>query len=380
MGVLFSPRRPVRLGLTAPLAGQALLDGLWASGMTQNIVYLAMLFQRMPGIEPCLVVPDDQAPGEARGLFGLRQVPVSGMVGEVDVLVETGVRFAPEVMARFREGGGKLVSYMAGNAMVMNLECLANGTPYGELPSEVGYDACWITPQHMKTNAAYAALTRTPAVFEAPHVWHPHCLLGSLESFGADRFFWQQRDAAEPWRLGVFDPTVNVVKTFHIPLLVCEEAARRDPAQIAKVLLFSADRFIGNPHFEQLVAALDLGRAGKVFAEARHPLASVLGRHVDAVVTHQWENSLNYLYWDVLYSGRPLIHNAPALGQAGYYFPDFDTRLGGRVLAEALRDHGRTRVIARDLEREVLWEFNLENPVVQAAYEILVHDVMETAA
>jgi hypothetical protein len=50
----------------------------------------------------------------------------------------------------------------------------------------------------------------------------------------------------------------------------------------------------------------------------------MLGREVDAVITHQWENDLNYLYWDVLSLGYPLVHNSSRIKDAGYYYPDFD--------------------------------------------------------
>jgi len=343
--------------------------------MAQNVLYLAMLLQRLPGVEPIMVLSDD---AELIPTNGFQPVRVSDAINHLDILIEIGVRFEASLMQRFRAAGGKLISYMAGNAMVMNLEALANNNDNGEIPAEVGFDAVWLTPQHMRTNAAYAALTRSPVVREAPHIWHPSCLTGAIDAFGAQAFFWKRRPECEPWRIGVFDPTINVVKTFHLPLLVCEQTERQAPGLLSRVLLFGAQRFTGNPHFAELVGALDLGRQGKVFAEQRHPLPSVLGRHVDAVVTHQWENALNYLFWDVLYSGRPLIHNVSDLGDAGYRYLDFDPADGGRVLADALHHHRSRRDTVRSAELEVLWRFSIDNPAVQRRHEHLILEAMET--
>lgn len=377
----FGGRARLRVGFTVRPETARGSGHVWANGMAQNVIYLAMLLMRLPMVEPFAVVAGAPAPGAA--LSGLAGIPVLGeaeAVSGLDLLIEIDIRLSAEAMTRFRARGGKLVSYMAGNAMIMNFESVANRNDYGEVPSAVGFDAAWLTPQHVHTNWSYAALTRTPNVCQVPHIWHPCCLLESLGQFGSAAFFWHDRAPAAPWRIGVFDPSCNVVKTFHLPLLVCEEAARIDSALIGRVLLFSARRFIGNPHFSELIGALDLGRAGKVFAEDRHPLPAVLGPHVDAVVTHQWENNLNYLYWDVLYSGRPLVHNAATIADAGYYYADFDPQDGGRVLVDALARHGSERGEARRAELDVLWGFSIDNPAVQAAYGELIAELVERRA
>lgn len=350
---------------------------LWANGMAQNVRFLAMLLDRLPFVDLRIISPLDEV-GEFAA--GVPLVSAKDGLEGVDVLIEIGVRLDPDLIDGFRARGGKVVSYMAGNAMVMNLESVASGSPGGEIPSTVGFDATWITPQHMRMNASYAAMTRGKYVAEVPHIWHPSVLNSALAQFGCGDFFWKNCDSSNGWRVGVFDPTVNVVKTFHLPLLACEEAYRAKNDTISHVLLFGAQRFIGNQHFSDLVTSLDLGRDGRVFAEARHPLPQVLGKYVDAVVTHQWENSLNYLYWDVLYSGRPLIHNSAHLGDAGYRFADFDPADGGRVLLDAARQHHSRTLAQRNSELEVLWQFSIDNPRVQSRYAELLCDVMEQGA
>jgi hypothetical protein len=167
-----------------------------------------------------------------------------------------------------------------------------------------------------------------------------------------------------------------VLKTFHLPLLVCEAAYRQSPEQIDRVLMFSAEHLKGVPHFEEFCAATELSRAGRLFAEARHPLAGMLGEHIDAVVSHQWENGLNYLYWDVLYAGYPLVHNSPELAEVGYYYGDFDPAGGGRTLVRALAEHAQKAAAERPQVMETLWARHIDNPSVRARYAELVAAVM----
>ena len=56
--------------------------------------------------------------------------------------------------------------------------------------------------------------------------------------------------------------------------------------------------------------------------EQRFVSADFLTNHCDAVVTHHWENGLNYLYYEVLHGGYPLVHNSACLKDWGYYYPD----------------------------------------------------------
>jgi hypothetical protein len=239
--------------------------------------------------------------------------------------------------------------------------------------SDAGFDAVWITPQHWRMCRSYAALTRSPNVEPAPHIWSPVILRQSAARLGRP-LFRPPGGRSGPARIGVFDPNVNVLKTFHLPLLACDAAYRQAPEKIDRVLMFSTDHLKGVPHFEEFCAATELARAGRLFAEARHPLAAMLGEHIDAVVSHQWENGLNYLYWDVLYAGYPLVHNAPELDGVGCCYRDFDPKDGARALLEALEDSAgageRTKVM------EALWARHIDNPAVRARHAELVAQVM----
>jgi hypothetical protein len=367
----------LKVGITV-IAGQDAHSALWSSGIAQNTVYLALLFQRLPEVEYCALVacPASAAPAlhPLAEMYGLPTLQLAEATERLDVLIELGMRADTEYTGPFRARGGKLVSYVAGNAMAMNFECLASRVPYGDFVNEVGFDAVWVTPQHWKMNHAYVSVTRSPNCHVAPHIWHPMCLTESAHRLKTNPY-WRPPEAKD-WRIGVFDPNVNVVKTFHLPLLVCEQAHRRWPELINRVLLFSADHLMGNPHFEQFCAVTDLGRDKKVFAESRYLVGQMMGSHIDAVVTHQWENDLNYLYWDVLYLGWPLIHNSPAFAEVGYFYPSFDPKTGGQVLCEALAGHAAQWAKTRPAVLETLWRFNIDNPEVQRRHAELLEQVM----
>ena len=148
------------------------------------------------------------------------------------------------------------------------------------------------------------------------------------------------------------------------------------PALIDRVLLFNTVHLVGMPHFDDLTTSLDLFRAGRLFSEGRLPTPHVLAGIVDAVVVHQWENDLNYLYWDVLWTGHPLIHNSPAAAEVGYYYASFDPADGGRVLADALARHRGRAAEARGQALDFLRRFSIATPAVIQAHRDLIEGVM----
>lgn len=366
----------LRIGVTLGRAAEDISNLLWSSGINQNAVLLAMAMQRLPDVETVVIVDCSgrPAPHPLATWVGMPTLAPTEAADVLDVILEIGARAPPEDMRRFRDRGGKLVSYMAGNTMVMNFEALSSGLPHGEMVSDVGFDAVWITPQHWHMNRDLCRITRSDSVSRTPHLWDPIFFDAFARAAGIDPYY--KRQPGRPWRIGVLEPNINVLKTFHLPLLVAEEAYRLAPAQIEAVLLFNTRHFVGVPHFDDLTTSLDLFKDGKLSAEGRHATPLALAKHVDAIVVHQWENDLNYLYWDVLWSGHPLIHNSPSARDVGYYYASFDTADGGRVLADALARHAGRANAARTDALAFLRGFSVDHPDVRMAHEALLGELL----
>jgi hypothetical protein len=97
-----------------------------------------------------------------------------------------------------------------------------------------------------------------------------------------------------------------------------------------------------------------------------------LADHCDAVVTHHWENGLNYLYYEVLYGNYPLIHNSGFLKDLGYYYPDFEAELGGEALLTALREHPARQAEHAKRARELFKRLDPAAPANIALHEALL--------
>ena len=176
----------LRVGVTTAGTLSDVDAALWSSGVVQNVVFLALLLQRLPDVVSCdlVVCPHGLAGHALAARFGLGAIDEADAADRLDLIVELGARGASQTMRRFRDRGGKLVSYVAGNVMAMNFEAVASGALHGEIMSEAGFDAVWITPQHWRMCRSYAALTRSPNVEPAPHIWSPVILRHPVEAPG----------------------------------------------------------------------------------------------------------------------------------------------------------------------------------------------------
>jgi len=366
----------LRIGVTIDAGATDTAQTLWGSGIGQNILYLANLLERLIYVSDVVLVSctlegeilEEHAVSKA---FGIPCLGINAATSTLDIIIELGVRLPIPAAIGYRERGGKLVSYVAGNVMIMNLEAISSRREIGEIIDHAGYDAVWITPQHVRTNRSYCRITRSENTFVAPHIWDSAAIKYARANY-RHPFSWKALKEGEKWRIATFEPNVNFIKTFHFPLLVCENAERLRPDVIGHLYLMNTLAFKGQTHFEEFVATTDLLKAGKITAEGRLPVVEMMNQHANAVVAHQWENALNYSYWDILYGSFPLIHNSEEFRNVGYYYPEFDPIEGGRVLINALLNHESNIDEYRHKVNQLLWTFSIENLDVQNAYLDLI--------
>ena len=374
-------RKGLKVGLSAVAVQEDVVGSFWTNGMTQNLVFLALLMQRVASVDELYVVPipDDTRSHQPSLAFGLAQISLADAIQKLDVLIEVGMRIPTESVEAFQRRGGKVVSYVAGNSFVMNLEAIAsNLEDRAEILPTFDFDAVWITPQHWHTNHSYAKFTKSANVeftksanvFKVGQIWDPIILRHGISRV-KHNFFYKRR-LKEGCSVGIFEPNVNVLKTFHLPVLTCEALFRRVPEAIAHVYTANTLHLKGTVHFSEFFDCLDLLKAGRITSETRFPVYELLGQYVDTVVVHHWENGLNYLYYDVLYGGYPLVHNSEFLKDVGYYFEPFDAQAGAHALERAWQTHDDNLYDNQQRNRELLWSVSPDNPDVQRAHAALL--------
>ena len=110
----------------------------------------------------------------------------------------------------------------------------------------------------------------------------------------------------------------------------------------------------------------------KIKFTPRYPVCHYLAEATDIVISHQWENPLNYAYLDVLYYNFPLIHNADMIQDAGYYYPECDLKTASAQLKKAADSHGDNLESYNEQSEEVLTRYTVYNEKLVHTYILYI--------
>lgn len=318
-------------------------QSLWENGIFQNCIFLAQLLQRSPLVSEVFLVVGGGGGDTADAMAFLRESPVpvidmDAALTRLDLMVEMSAQLSKEWMIAFKETGRKVVSMRVGNDYVIDIERMVFDKPHGLLITGAPYDEVWTLPEYINTCVPYFASTFRAPVRVVPHLWSPELLEKAMKEAGNSEGFGY-RPGRRRWRMGMFEPNVCMVKTSHIPMLVCEAAHRAQPDITERVQVYNSFHMKDHPVFNGFANSLDIVRHGIATFEGRFPIWQLLSTNTDAVISHQWENAQNYVYYEALYGAYPLIHNSHLIGDCGYRYHGFDCEEGGQVLCEAFAMH-----------------------------------------
>ena len=163
---------------------------------------------------------------------------------------------------------------------------------------------------------------------------------------------------------------MNVVKNCFTPILICEQAYRTAPEKIEHYYACNTYSKRNHDTFFNFIGRTNMVRDGIMSVEGRYQMPDFLTRYTDIVLSHQWENGLNYAYNDALYGGYPFIHNSRLLPKGvGYYYDQFDAFEGAKVLLDVIDNHDKHHDEYVKRANEYLDSLLPETPVNLYLYE-----------
>nr|WP_309774078.1 DUF2827 family protein [Caballeronia sp. LZ025] len=232
------------------------------------------------------------------------------------------------------------------------------------------YDDIWMIPQVANISAPYFEVLRRQTAQVVPFIWSPMFL--NVRTAGLPNSGEYQAKSG-PRRLSVMEPNINVVKFCFYPALIAELAYRERPNDIELLQVTNAQSIATNcKEFIALMNQLDIVRNHKAVFLGRFETPGYLAHHTDIVVSHQWENPLNYFYLEVCWQGYPLVHNATLCTDLGYYYQANDVSEGARRVIEAIDHHDSQLTQYRDKQRAAIARYLPDNAELVGGYTALL--------
>lgn len=364
------------VGISFHLADSA--DDIWANGAVQNVIFMYQTFAAMNSVAKVCLAYAGGAEKPPAGLLldgiELNFVPLERAAQEVDVMIEMGLVLSPSITSQVRERGGKTVSMRVGNDFLMDMERFVFNQPHTRLFNGAEYHAVWTIPQHERSCRAYFGIMLRAPVYVLPHIWSPVFVDKVAEVIKENSYVFEYQAKSGAKRIAILERNITVMKTCHIPILICEQAYRQSPQSIAHVYACNTYRKREHPSFHNFIGRTDLVRNNILTVEATYQTPDFMARYTDIVIAYQWENALNYAYYETLYGGYPLIHNSPML-PLGYYYPDFDAHMGAQVLLDVIQNHDKRQQVYRDEAERYLARLSPVHPLNVQAYERALQDL-----
>lgn len=380
----------MRIGITIGLTKEH--ESLWINGIKLNALYLANTLKRIEGTDVCILDTSQKVSDLSKVLWNTEEFPIYKFTdkwNELDLLITLGTSLPHSWLKalRLKNPEIKIVKYQCGNNYVVDMERVLFGDPeLSGMPSwDEGHDETWLIPQQEYQNKEYfKAIYRQDdsKVRVVPFIWDPMFIERNnqaLKRVGKKIPKYTPKKQSEK-KISVMEPNLNVVKYALIPILISEEVYRRcGEFSFKQIWIASGERILKNKYFKGMLKYLDIVRAKNPLIRfvPRYPVTTFLAEESDIVLSHQWENPLNYSYLDAMYFGYPLVHNADMIKDAGYYYSDFNITEGADQLEFALKEHDNNIEEYKAKNKKVLNRYTSTNPKLVDTYKKLIDNLFE---
>lgn len=319
---------------------------IFGSGLVQNAYFIYMCLSKL-GIS-CEFLTIDENPKP----FDYKDIPLKTLkIGSQDfdikeyhtiLTVSTGLN--KEEFELCKANKVSVVSFICGNQFMHDIETFVMGDVANRntFIGKGSYsDELWIIPCY-KFALTYFETIRDKPAFIVPHLWSP-CILEDVVKTKLNRdvglLNYSIKHDTKKLSLLIAEPNISLFKNSWLPVVAAEHLHMKNPNLFDFVYAFNWPE---NKHAYKMADSLKLGAKLRRFK--RLPMADLMTHFnsqpsMPIFVSYQINNSLNYLYYECLYFGFPLVHNSPDLEGCGYYYPENDLAKCAEMILYAQKHH-----------------------------------------
>ena len=310
---------------------------------------------------------------------------------EFNVIFEFGFDIPKEAIPIFRKKGTKIVSYQCGNAYVIDSEIILYNQHIDKKINfyidknniEQTYDMVWSIPQMYKQNKYYWETLYRTKCLQVPFIWSCNSINFAkkiIQTDDDDSIFYNNKGN----RIAILEPNLSLMK-WALPCMLITEQSYRKYKNIQHIYITNIDQNINIDdmkinkfnfkEFVNVCKKLDIYNDKKISVEKRYVTLHFMKEYADIVISHQWENPLNYLYFDLAWMGWPILHNAYLCKDIGYYYSDFDYEDASEKLNYIINNHDSCILEYMKENRKVIENYLPTNVELQNKYKNLIENL-----
>ena len=378
-----------KIGITLSLPDN--LKSFYSNGIRQNALYLNELLLNI-GYNSVLIIDDKSFENFNKEHLDIvmyngkfKYIKFSQILeADFDFVITLGYRLDLYQKQFLNYTKVKVIGYLCGNNYIIESEKILYsqnkeiGILYPKTSEESAYDEIWTIPQMVNTNLHYNAIMQRVKCREVPFVWSNKSVEFSRYLSNSDLHYISREQKS----VAIFEPNISIMKWCLPPLIICEQAVRAG-VNIKHVYITNTPKPTSNINtfnivaFNEFVKSMDLKQKGLVSIENRYNTLDFMTKYADIVVSHQWENPLNYLYLDLAWMGWPVLHNAHLCSDVGYYYEGFDYTSASKMLNYIIENHDNNRDEYLAKNRQNIDRFLPTNKELQKTYIDLIDSLYD---
>lgn len=354
---------------------------IWSSGEVQYFIFLYDILTR--GGAECFYLHLDKAPpGLGKRCKHIKIFDALKNNAYFDIIIIGS--FFPSYMeiSRLLEINPKCkiiyVNFLNKHAQHSHGALFSHATPSSSVLSDLYFlfDEIWILPHHADHASYIKTIFHNENVRIAPYIWDSYFIHSALSQDENAKISYSPTDGSNLNALNqvcIFEPNKSFTKNFLLSLALCERAVEVEKTVLESVNIFNCKKIRSLPYFQALVKKFNLVKQNKVYFNNRWNFPDALRRWGGTIVSHQKFSELNYLYFECLYLGLPLVHNSTILEEYGYSYKSDDIVGGARQLKTAVSYHKENFDYYRGQVTGCLSRYSIYNAANVEGYKLLLH-------
>lgn len=348
-------------------------NGLFSNGLQQNIVFLAELLKDIGftpiiainhKIEECIDPPTD--------ILIVEENEIIEYCEGITFILNTSWLINSSILKLVKQKNKHLknIHIVYGNGMLADIE-RCDWKDHLAIDNEMA-DEIWISPHYRFSYEYYKTYYKTEKVFELPYIWSPKYIdmhEKIWNKVNKSCFYEPNQDK----NIAILEPNLNITKHCLPSIMVAEEFYTNiSQEDFKKISVYCAAKFTDKKYFKSLMWKLNVTKNHKIEFKPRTKISKILRGDSNVIISHQLLNGLNYTYLEALYFNIPLVHNSEFIKDSGYYYPDYNTKLGASALNLALNYHDKDLESYKISAEKLIHRYSPQNPIVIEKYKKLL--------
>lgn len=323
--------------------------GLFSNGIIQNAYYIYQCLENIGYKCKFLCFEKDPVP------FGYKDLPLTQIStsplefdpSEFHTIITVTRGLSALEYQMFKKENVNVISFVCGNQYMYHLEEFIKGPTHPGSSTYIGKsavcDEVWLIPS-FAYSLEYVSLIRGKPTFLVPHLWSPQVIsesVAKLKKTEEDLYYKITNHCNKKIDILILEPNTALLKTAWLPLVASEKLHLTDSEIIANVYVFN---FPAHNNAYKMTDNLTVQKKIRYFKRLQMPNIMTHfneQKTFPIIVSHQILNSLNYLYYEALYYGWPLVHNSPDLEGCGYYYPENNISACVSAIMDAYNNHNK---------------------------------------